>query len=157
MSKSGQLQPPSAPEVERLKLRISALESQLVHARESEQRLGETERLMREILALVQGGVVVYDQDLRYVFWNRFMEQVTGVSADEALGKRPLEVFPHLRAYDMTSVHRRALAGETVRSPDTFNPGTQHGKRGWTAGIYSPRRDADGSIIGIVGTVYDIT
>ncbi|MCB9866694.1 MAG: PAS domain S-box protein [Phycisphaerales bacterium] len=157
MARSSHVEDRSARELEMLKLRVADLEARLRESEAGEQRLRDTEQLLREVLTVAQGGVVVYDLDLRYVYWNRYMEEVTGVCAEDALGRTPVEVFPHLVNYDIESVYRRALAGETVRSPDVYTAASPDGRRLWTVGTYTPRRDANGRIIGIVGTVHDIT
>jgi diguanylate cyclase (GGDEF)-like protein/PAS domain S-box-containing protein len=117
----------------------------------------EAEGLVRTILESVGEGIVVYDRELRYRLWNRFMEEITGMSAGEVVGKPALELFPHLRAHGVDQLLYRALAGETVRSPDTPYriPGT--GRTGWVVGQYSPHRAPDGSILGVVGVIHDLT
>jgi len=112
---------------------------------------------MRTLLSSVEEGIVVYDRELRYRVWNRFMEELTGLSAGEVLGKPALELFPHLRAEGVDLLLRRALAGETVRSPDTPYHVPATGRAGWVVGQYSPHLAADGSILGVVGVVHDVT
>ncbi len=136
---------------------LLATERDVTDERRTLRALRDAEELFRGVVTAAQGGVAVYDRDLRYVYWNRTMEEVTGVVAKDAMGKTAKEVFPHLEGYPIEVVHRRALAGENVTSPDVWNPGTQRGKRGWTFGSYTPWRDGEGKIIGVVGTIHDIT
>ena len=49
-----------------------------------------------QVIASAREGVVVYDADLRYVVWNSFMEEFSGVPRHKVIGRHPLEVFPTL-------------------------------------------------------------
>ncbi|MDP9348672.1 MAG: EAL domain-containing protein [Gemmatimonadota bacterium] len=113
--------------------------------------------LVHTILQSVGEGVVVYDRELRYRLWNRFMEELTGLAAAEVLGRPALELFPHLRAQGVDQLLHRALRGETVRSSDTPYRVPATGRTGWVVGQYSPHRAADGSILGVVGVIHDVT
>jgi len=103
-------------------------------------------------------GIILYDTELRYQLFNPFMERLTGKSADEVLGRVAVEVFPRLRATGVEDVLKRALAGETVDVPDFLVPKHSAGERDvWESCIFAPHRAADGTIIGVVGLVRDVT
>jgi PAS domain S-box-containing protein len=99
-------------------------------------------------------GIAMCDRDLRYVFWNRFMEEMTGLSAAEVLGKNALEMYPHARDGRMEAVLERVLGGESVSLPDQRYtvPGV---RTGWVWVQYQPHRGPDGSVTGVVGIVHD--
>jgi PAS domain-containing protein len=59
-------------------------------------RLWESEHFASTVLASVTEGVIVYDRQLRYRVWNKFMEDLTGLRAVDVLGGRAVDVFPHL-------------------------------------------------------------
>jgi PAS domain S-box-containing protein len=40
-------------------------------------------KLFKQIIDSAQDGIVVYGTDLRYMFWNPFMEQLTGLSSND--------------------------------------------------------------------------
>jgi diguanylate cyclase (GGDEF)-like protein/PAS domain S-box-containing protein len=113
--------------------------------------------LTRTLLSSVAEGIVVCDMQLRYVVWNRYMEELTGLAAEDVLGHDVLEPFPYLRRRGLGRLLARALQGETVRFPDTPYriPGT--GRSGWVAGQYSPHLDEDGNTVGLVGIIHEIT
>ena len=96
MAKSTHLEDRASRESEMLRLRVSDLEAQLRHREESEQRLRETEQHMREILTEAQVGAVVYDLDMRYIIWNRYIEERSGLSAHQALGRTSRAFFPNI-------------------------------------------------------------
>ncbi|MGH9538373.1 MAG: sigma 54-interacting transcriptional regulator [Terriglobales bacterium] len=103
-------------------------------------------------------GIILYDTDLRYQLFNPFMERLTGKSADEVLGRVAAEVFPRLRTSGIEDALKRALAGETVDVRDFLVPKHSSGGRDvWESGIFAPHRAADGTIIGVVGLVRDVT
>jgi PAS domain S-box-containing protein len=122
-----------------------------------EQEIQESEHFTKTIVSSVGEGVIVYDRNLRYLVWNKFMENLTGMSAEEILGEYSLDLFPHLREQGVDKILELALTGETVFAPATpYNvPGT--GKKGWVLGTYSPHKAVNGEIIGVVATICDIT
>jgi diguanylate cyclase (GGDEF)-like protein/PAS domain S-box-containing protein len=123
----------------------------------AERTRDEALQFNREIVSNAGEGIVVLDLDLRYRVWNRAIEEVTGLSAAEVIGQPALELFPHLREQGVDLLMRRALAGETVSSPDVHFHIPQNGRTGWVSARYSPHRDAQGRIQGVVGLVREIT
>jgi PAS domain S-box-containing protein len=112
---------------------------------------------MQSILASVGEGIILYDRDLRYRFWNPAMERLTGLGADQVLGRRAPEVFPYLQKYGIDELLIRALSGETIHGQDIPYVVPETGRQGWQSGIYRPHQDATGAIIGVVGLIRDIT
>src|ERR1035441_7159234 len=83
-----------------------------------EQALRESSQFNQQIVTNAQEGIIVYDRDLKYQVWNPFMEQLTGMSADQVLGKHPDEIFPFLREAGVVASIQKALAGEATSSID---------------------------------------
>ncbi len=123
----------------------------------AQDELRQSETFNRTLFSSVGEGVVVYDRELRYVEWNPFMEELTGMPAEQVLGRRALELFPHLREQGVDRLLAQALLGETVHSADTPYHVPATGRTGWVVGVYGPHRSADGEILGVVGTIRDIT
>ena len=122
-----------------------------------EDALALSENFARTIISSVGEGVIVYDRELRYQVWNHFMEELTGLPAEQVLGKKALESFPHLREYGLDKLLQRALAGERVRSNDTPYRVPQTGKDGWVTAFYSPHIAPNGEVIGVVAIIHDVT
>ncbi|HET9314780.1 MAG TPA: PAS domain S-box protein, partial [Vicinamibacteria bacterium] len=123
----------------------------------AERTRDEALQFNREIVSNAGEGIVVLDLDLRYRVWNRAIEEVTGLPAAQVIGQPALEIFPHLREQGVDALMRRALAGETVSSPDVHFRIPHNGRTGWVSARYSPHRDAQGRIQGVVGLVREIT
>ncbi|HEX3746642.1 MAG TPA: PAS domain S-box protein [Bryobacteraceae bacterium] len=125
--------------------------------RVSEQALLDANQLNQEVFKSMQVGLIVLDRDRRYVAWNPKMEEISGLRAEEVLGKHPFELFPFLKKAGTEDSWRRALEGETVTSPDfPFEiPGS--GRNGWTSQTVGPLRDSKGEIVGVVISVSDVT
>ncbi len=123
----------------------------------AEAALQRSEHFARTIVSSVGEGVIVYDRELRYQVWNRFMEELTGLTAQQVIGKHAFEPFPHLEEYGIDLLLRRALNGERVRSEDTPYRVPMTGRDGWVTALYSPHIAPDGEIIGVVAIIHDVT
>jgi len=119
--------------------------------------LPEGEELLHTLLASVGEGVVVVDPSLRCRVWNDYMEELTGVPEKEALGRPVPELFPQLRRFGVEGLFRRAMEGETVRSPDIPFRVRRTGKSGLAAGRYAPLLSPDGEVLGVMATIRDVT
>lgn len=92
------------------------------------------------------------NQELFEKIWRR--------SADEVIGKGALDVFPELRKQKYPELLKRVLTtGETHREKESMaevkgSDGTQIFYLDFE---YAPLREADGSISGVMITVYDVT
>ena len=121
------------------------------------EELREVRQTSEQVIACAQEGVIVYGSDLRYQVWNPFMEQLSGLPASEVLGKHPREVFPFLSEAGVMDRLERALAGEKVDSVDIPLPMVGRGRTGWVTDTSAPFRNAMGELVGVIGTVSDIS
>src|SRR5687768_9703228 len=112
---------------------------------------------LAEIIDNAGEGIVVYDRELRYVLWNRFMEEMTGMVSDDVLGRCAVDLFPHIREQQVDELLVRALAGETVSSPDVLWHVPQTERRGWMSAVYRPHADSSGAVVGVIALIRDIT
>ena len=76
-----------------------------------------------EPLQLLQTGVVVFDANLRVTFWNRWMIDHSGISAQSASGRTMRELFP---AEDLSRLHfcmEQAIAnGQSATLSHSIHP-----------------------------------
>ncbi len=123
----------------------------------AERALRESEELNALLFESVQEGIIVYDTELRYIRFNKKMEEISGMSSSEVLGKSAVDLFPHLSEKGIDVILKKALNGEKVSSGDIEFKVPKTGKTGWVNGTYGPLRDYEGKIIGVVGIVRDVT
>ncbi|HSS43740.1 MAG TPA: PAS domain S-box protein, partial [Thermoanaerobaculia bacterium] len=133
------------------------LEHRMDDQRRAEEDLREAWGFSEQIILNAGEGIIVYDHELKYILWNRFMEQLTGLSKEEVLGSSPLDLFPHVREQGVWQLLQRALRGETVVSPDLSYTIPKTGRSGWVSGSYAPNRNAKGAITGVIGVIRDVT
>lgn len=72
-------------------LRIKRLHDRRVRAQES---LRESQERYRELADSIADVFFAMDENLRYTFWNSASEELTGVPAEEAIGKSLYDLFP---------------------------------------------------------------
>ncbi len=123
----------------------------------AEEALRESSQFNQQIIHDVREGVIVYDCHLRYQVWNPTMEQITGMSASEVLGRLPWEVFPFLRETGMMESLEKVLRGELANNLEFPYHVPLTGRSGWASDTRSALRNSKGEIIGVIATVQDIT
>jgi PAS domain S-box-containing protein len=119
--------------------------------------LQEANRFNNQVIASVQDGIIVIDRQFRYRVWSPAMERVTGMAAADVMEKTPMELFPFLREVGVMAMIERAMEGETISSPDFPYQVPETGRGGWSWQLMGPLRAADGTIIGVITTVREIT
>jgi PAS domain S-box-containing protein len=113
--------------------------------------------LATRLLAQSADGIMAFDRECRYTYWNGAMERLSGLAAPDVLGQRAFDVFPFLIAIGEDQNFYRALSGEEARSrsqPFTV-PGTD--RRVFFDGTYGPLRDDSGEIQGGVAIIRDVS
>ena len=130
---------------------------QLSEARITAQEISEASQFSQQVIDSAPSGIIVYDLDLRYQVWNPFMESITGLSAQDVIGRHPLEVFPHLREGSRLALLNRALGGATVSIADYRYIVPQVGVAGWSTDTMAPLLNSKGTICGVIATVRDVT
>ena len=129
----------------------------LARIKRAEDALLEASQFNQQIIASAQEGIIVLDRQFRYVLWNPFMEELRGIPAHEAIGKRPWELFSFLPEEEIASLLQRALDGETLNEPDRMGASPRTGRINWASVRLSPFRNGNGEIIGVLLTLHDIT
>ncbi len=115
------------------------------------------EQFAGTILSSLGVGVVVFDRQLRCASFNRYMEEMTGLRADQVIGLVADDVLPYLQESGIDGLLLQALHGETVVAQDKSYWILETDREGWYTATYSPHRDAAGEIIGVVATIHDST
>ena len=129
----------------------------ITELKRAEEELREANQFKGQIIRCVRQGVVVHGPDLRYQVWNPYMEELSGLSEREVLGRHPLELFPFFKGAGVIERLERALAGESVDSLDFPYHLLKTGRSGWANDSASPMYDAKGQITGVIVVVREIT
>jgi len=138
-------------------LRMIGTHTDMTTIREFAAAQRESAQLTREVVTCAREGIVVYGPDLRYQVWNPFMENFTGMPAQEVLGRHPLDVFPFLKDSGVIDRLNRALNGELPEAVEFPFTVEKTGAKGWASDQCAPLRNADGKVVGVIGTVYELT
>ena len=83
----------------------------------AEEALRASETRYRNLADSIADVFFALDQDLRYIYWNKASEELTGISAEDAIGKSLQELFPdtpETRRAEM--VYRDALRTKQPRN-----------------------------------------
>jgi PAS domain S-box-containing protein len=119
--------------------------------REYQRRLEESEQRYRALTEnFPNGGVGVYDEDLRYTLVTGTMWDDIDPDAEDLEGRTVREALPEETAEDVEPLFRRALEGETDSTVSTLGGRIY---RVWA----TPLRDADGNVTAGQSFAVDIT
>jgi PAS domain S-box-containing protein len=140
--------------------------------RQAEEAARTAEGFAQEVLDNVNQGLAVYDDALRLLVWNRFLEHSLGVARKAAIGKHLYELFPNVREHGIEAYVQCALAGETVvadrfvarlrgttepLAPEAAAAHREDPRLFWTLSSFAPHRNANGDIEGVLVNVIDVT
>ncbi|MGW6918252.1 SpoIIE family protein phosphatase [Kitasatospora sp. NPDC054939] len=101
-------------------------------------------------------GIAILDTDLRYTAVNRTLAEMNGVAVEEHVGRTTGETLPERAADEVTAIQRQVLAtGEPVIDVTLASPVTA--RSGYRSISYSRMTDRSGRVLGISGTVMDVT
>jgi PAS domain S-box-containing protein len=101
-------------------------------------------------------AVVVTDTSLAVIAWNSAMEQLSGVSRAEALGRPAASALAFLREADPASLLARAHGGETV-TVETRCVVPGGADQTWLEARYRPWQNPAGGPAGIIGIHRDVS
>jgi PAS domain S-box-containing protein len=136
---------------------VMAMIEDVTDRRRAEAVTRDRNAFIETIIASSGEGLVVFDRDLRYVVWNPRMEEMTGLAADQVLGRRARDIFPGTMAAGIEENVRRVLETGRPQSREFEYTVPQTGRSGWSLNTHRPHRDASGQIIGVIASVRDIT
>lgn len=145
-------------------------ESRSYELRMAVQRLEKYEKHLADIISFLPDPMLVVDAQGKVQFWNRAMEELTGVPANEIIGKgdyehslalygerRPMLIDLVLTPNPITERVYTTIKhiGKTIYAENYF-PNLQ-GKELYLTGHASPLYNAEGEISGAIEIIHDIT
>ncbi len=134
-----------------------AIKEDITEIKQMTDRLKENEERFRLLFESSQDGILAYDNDIRYILWNKAMEHMSGVKREVLLGKSPFEEFPFLEEVGEGEAFRNAIKGKpTVRGAMPYNV-PQTGRHGFFQSAHFPLFGANGNIVGGMAIVRDVT
>jgi PAS domain S-box-containing protein len=139
-------------------LYLTGLLSDITNRVQLQDALVKSEELKTNVLESVKEGVVVYDAHLVCLDWNISMELITGIKRDEVVGKNLADIPAVIGLDELRPLIKQALHGtDEVSSEDIplTLPNEIEPRYIWAR--YSPLRDKQGSILGVVGIITDVT
>lgn len=124
---------------------------------EAQTELEDTRFFFNQIVSNTSDGIFVCNTDLVYTYWNPAMENITGLKSEDVLGKSFTSLFPHSKKQNIHNMIHAALDGKATETDDYFYKIPQTGKSGWAQSSYVPRKNNEGEIVGLIGTVKEIS
>jgi PAS domain S-box-containing protein len=120
---------------------------------EREAQQAESSRFYEQLIQSAGEGIVVYDAQARYLLWNRRMEALTGVRANQISGTSAIS---RLQQLGVEEYFKRALQGEIITLPDRSME-TSDGQTLWVSSTYTPYQDGEGKVTGVISIIREIT
>ncbi|MCX9012389.1 MAG: ATP-binding protein [Candidatus Methanoperedens sp.] len=109
---------------DKLELRVQERTAEL---KEANKALMESEASYRELTESIDDLFYAMDRDLRYTYWNKASEALTGILAKDAIGKSLYELFPDVKGTKVEQLYIKLLK---TQQPQRFeNPFQIGGKK----------------------------
>jgi PAS domain S-box-containing protein len=143
----------------------------ITERKRAEQAKGNSEKRLADIISFLPDAVIAIDNEGRVIAWNEATEQMTGVAAEEMLGKGDFEysipfygerrpILIDLIRMEDTEIEKKYLnlkrEGERTSS-EVYIPTLFGGKGAYLWGTASPLYDSTGNRIGAIEIIRDIT
>lgn len=152
--------------------RVGAIESirDITDRKRAEENLKESQQQLADIINFLPDATFVMDGEGKVIAWNRAIEDMTGVSAAEMLGKgnyeyalpfygvrRPILIDLVLESEKrLESEYHSMQKGDSVLEGEAFTPALK-GEGAYLYGKASILRDSKGAVVGAIESIRDIT
>lgn len=132
-----------------------------LYKHQAEKKIQRAERMLALTLKSIGDGVIATDGERRITFMNRVAEELTGWSAEEAMG-RPLSEVLHIKDEDIAALEHH-LVTSVIRDGLIINLGedrilvARDGREVPISDSVAPIRDEAGDVPGVILVFRDIT
>jgi PAS domain S-box-containing protein len=93
-----------------------AITKDITKRKKAEEALRESMEIYRDLAESISDMFFVMDKDFRYTYWNKASEELTGISAKDAVGKSLTEVFPDVKGTRVEQFYKEALRTQQPQS-----------------------------------------
>jgi PAS domain S-box-containing protein len=128
---------------------ITALLRDVTYTRDAVRASRGADAFTDAMLSAVNVGIALLDRELRLRHFNGFLEQLTGLSADQVIGRRPAEVFDRSAMPDVMASYEAMRSGAT-RSTEQIDYMLPAAARPWVRERRTPIFDARGAFDGVL-------
>jgi PAS domain S-box-containing protein len=123
----------------------------------AEEALRESEARFRSLVDSSRNALLAYDNDLICTLWNPAMEKLTGIVTQDIVGRSPIERLPLLDEVGEGDALRDTIKGIASSRSAVQITWPQTHREGWFQTSHYPVYGADGSIIGGMSVIRDVT
>ena len=135
---------------------VMALVRDITERKRGEMALRESEEKFRTVVENLAEGLLLTDIEDRVIYANKRILDLTGYHPDEMIGQRAYElILPEESWGELERQNKKRFEGKTSRYELELR--RKDGSLFWAESIGTPWRDADGTIIGTLGVVNDIS
>nr|WP_228012140.1 PAS domain S-box protein [Flavobacterium hungaricum] len=134
---------------------ITAIAIDITAEKEKEEKLLASEAHLQLLRDTVPAMIFYLDQQQRYVSYNTVFKEWFAVEGDQAVGKTVKE-FLGEAAYSKTLPHLQIAYGGEQEKYEMFAPSRMGVKR-WLSIVYTPHKNQNGKVIGLIVHATDIT
>lgn len=141
----------------KMRQRVAELEKSEVGRKQAEERAKQLEKYLQLQIDRMPIGLIVWDTKFHVQSWNPAAEKIFGFTAKEALGKHPYDlIVPKEARPHVDNIWRRLLEGDMTAYSINENT-TKDGRSIICDWANTPLKETDGTVVGVLSMVQDIT
>lgn len=121
------------------------------------QLLRESEHFTKMLISIIEEGMIVCDHDFQIQSCNKFIEEMSGLRAEELINQWLFQLFPNFAHPNSQGLFQRALMGETVLIPEFSHASFGSDLEKWYRGKINPYIGVNGESLGLIILFHNIT